>query len=124
MFTVIVEAGFSAMHQLRLAGGMVEPQHGHDWIVRAYFCREELSEEDMVVDFTHAQAALRAVLATLHHADLNAHAALAGLNPTAEVIARHVFEQLSKTSMAGLRRVEVTEAPGCVAAYEISETVN
>ena len=62
MYTISVEAGFSALHSLRLPEGAVEPTHGHDWAVRAYFSTAELDATDMVLDFEQASGALEATL--------------------------------------------------------------
>ena len=118
MYTVTVEGGFSAVHRVRLPDGTVEPPHSHDWVVRAHFGRPELDAAEMVIDFHEAQARLQAVLTHLHHTDLTSHAALAGSNPTAEVVARHVFERIREAGLPAIHRVEVTEAPGCVASFE------
>ena len=118
MFTVMVSAAFSATHRVPLPGGDLEPLHGHDWIVRAYFSREALDERGMVVDFCAAESALKTIVAELHHQDLNDHPALAGAVPTAEVVAKCLFDRLGRAGFPELGRVEVTEAPGCVAAYD------
>ncbi len=117
MYGVIVEAGFSAVHRLRLADGTLEPLHGHDWRVRAHFTRAMLDDHGMVLDFDTAAAALKSVIASLDHADLNEHEGLSELNPTAEVVAKHVFDRLVATQIPAPARVEVTEAPGCMAWY-------
>lgn len=118
MYTVTVEAGFSAVHRLRLQDGTLEPQHGHDWCVRIQFVRGDLDGTGMVIDFDKARSAVQSVVAKLHHGDLNNHEGLAGRNPTAEVVARYIFERLTELRLATIRRVEVTEAPGCLASYE------
>ncbi|MBI4719175.1 MAG: 6-carboxytetrahydropterin synthase [Planctomycetes bacterium] len=118
MFTVTVEAGFCALHRLRLADGAWEPGHGHDWHVRATFSRPGLDDRGMVVDFHDVQQRLREIVGALHHGNLNEHHAFAELSPTAEVVARFVYEQLRAAGLECVRRVEVTEAPGCVAGYE------
>ena len=118
MYTITVEASFSAVHRLRYPDGVVEPLHGHDWVVHALFARPDLDDNGMVVDFHQAQQALQSVVQPLHHTDLNENEAIGGRNPTAEVIARHVYLRLHALGMTTARRVEVTEAPGCVAAYE------
>ncbi len=123
MYIVTVEAGFSAVHRLRHADGMVEPLHGHDWVVRVHFTRPDLDDNGMVVDFHQAERALQEVVQHLHHTDLNGNEAIRGRNPTAEVIARHIYERLRALGMATARRVEVTEAPGCVAAYQQLDSV-
>ncbi len=118
MYRVIVEAGFFAVHRVRLRDGVLEPRHGHDWTVRAHFVRAELDHLGMVIDFDRARSSLQAVVAQLHSTDLNRHEALAGLNPTAEVLARYVFDRMVERGLSTLRCVEVTEAKGCVGIYE------
>ena len=118
MFTITVETTFSATHQLKLHSGALEPRHGHDWIVRAYFTRADLDDHGMVLDFEEARETLNRVVGELHHTDLADHPGFAGLNPTAEVVAKHVFDRIRGAAHTVLRRVEVVEAPNCVACYE------
>lgn len=122
MFTVTVEAGFSALHQLRLSGSALEPLHGHDWRVRAHFGRLDLDDRGMVLDFHEARAALQSVVSRLHHCNLNEHEGISGRNPTAEVVARYIWDRLHRTGLGSVARVDVTEAPGCTATYEAPET--
>ncbi len=117
MYSVIVEAGFCAIHRVRLPDGSFEPPHGHDWRVRAEFRSEKLDEGDMVVDFVAVRAALDEILARMHHTDLNALAPFQERLPTAEVVAEYVHRQLRQVGFGLVHRVEVTEAPGCVAVY-------
>ena len=118
MYSVAVEETFSAGHRVRQPDGSVEPHHRHDWRVRVVFARAELDDTGMVVDFAQAQSCLRSVLAHLDRHDLNELACLESRNPTAEVVAKYVFERVQMSRIAPLARVEVTEAPGCVAAFE------
>jgi len=92
MYRICVEDGFRATHHVRLANGKVEQPHLHQWRVRVFLNRPDLDDLDMVADFEEVHAALRTVLLPLEHADLNAFAGLAGKNPTAEVVARFVFD--------------------------------
>lgn len=117
MYGVTIEAGFSAVHRVRLADGTIEPLHGHDWRVRACFAKAALDDHGMVVDFDRAASALRSLVTEFDHTDLNECAAFAGLNPTAEAVARHVFDRLAATELPAPTRVEVSEAPGCTAWY-------
>jgi len=118
MYTVTVESRFSATHHIRLHDGTVEPPHGHDWLVRVTFAKPSLDSLGMVVDFADAKRALKSVLSRLHYRDLNQLPDLAGKNPTTEVVAEWVFHQIAAQGLDSLARVEVTEAPGCVATYE------
>ena len=119
MYTISVEGGFRATHHVRLPGGSIEAPHPHNWKVRVYVSRPRLDEIGMGADFEAVRGMLVAVLHPLEHTNLNTYAPLAGSNPTAEVVARFVFDRLVERGVADLRRVEVTEAPGCVASYEI-----
>lgn len=117
MYTVIIESTFCAIHRVRMPDGTLEPPHGHDFRVHVHLAGEELDEYDMVVDFHAAQLAMREILAPLQLADLNELPAFAGKYPTAERLARHVYDELVAAGFAGVTQVEVTEAPGCVAIY-------
>lgn len=123
MYTVIVESTFSAMHQLRLGDGVVEPLHGHDWRVRAHLGRAKLDGAGMVVDFEHARGKLEAVLEPLRYTNLSDHDSFRDANATAEVLARYVSDQLVAAGLDCVRRVEITESPGCVAIYENGENL-
>jgi len=118
MFSIIVEERFNALHRVTLPNGSLEPLHGHDWLVRVHFCRPELDARGMVMDFHEAREGLQKVLSSLHLTCLNESAFLQGRTPTAEVVAEQLFRALSARGLHAVRRVEVVEAPGCVAAYE------
>ncbi len=122
MYEIRVQARFSAAHQVRLHDGRLEPLHGHDWEVEAVFRGPQLDRIGVLVDFVAAEGALGAVAASLHQTCLNEVALLAGLNPTAENVARRVFEELAGRlgPEAPLFGVYVREAPSCTAAYVIS----
>ncbi len=118
MYSVTVEVGFSAVHSVKLRDGTQESPHSHEWLVRAFFVRADVDETGMVVDFHDARSALQSVTAKLHHTDLNAHAGLGGRNPTAEVVARYIFERVAELGLSTIQRIETTEEPGCVACYQ------
>ena len=119
MCEVSVEADSGAAHRLRLADGSLEPPHGHDWHVTATFAGDGLDGVGLLVDFVAAEARLRAVVGRLHHTDLNECPAMRGLNPSAEHVARVIFELMAEdaTLRPHLHRVAVTEAPGCMATF-------
>lgn len=121
MYTVSVEDSFSALHRVRYPDGTREPSHGHDWVVRVYFRRPMLDDHGMVIDFVQAQTMLKSIVSLLHYANLNEIEIFVGLNPTAEVVAKYVFDRVYEQYPDTLLRVEVTEAPGCVASYERKE---
>ena len=115
MYECRVEAGFSAVHQVRMYDGALEPVNGHDWRVEAVFRGAALDRIGVLIDFVAAERALKEIVAQLHHTHLNQVAALGGVNPTAEHVARFIFDQLrAKLGVeAPLTGVYVHEAPGC-----------
>ena len=118
MYTVSVETTFFAIHGLQLRDGTMEPRHGHEWRACAHFARADLDEDGMVIDFAEARAALDSATEELRQTDLNVHPGLRGRNPTAENLARHIFERLRDLGQPSVTRVQITEALGCVATYE------
>lgn len=122
MYEVRVESTFCAAHRLRMHDGVVEPLHGHDWKVEAIFRGDALDGADVLVDFVVVEQALQRVVAPLHHTVLNDLKSFAGMNPSAELVARHICERLQTELGAEvpLAAVFVREAPGCVAGYLVS----
>lgn len=118
MYTAIVEGSFEATHAVRMPDGAFEVPHSHNWGVRAEFESARLDQHDMVVDFCAVQTALQDVLNPLRGKNLNELSVFAPRTPTAEVVAQVIFDQLRATGFPTLRRILVTEAPGCHAAYE------
>ncbi len=119
MFTVVVEITFSATHRVTLPNGTLEPPHDHAWLVRAHFSRPDLNRFGMVIDFETAQTRLRSVVADLEHRDLNEVSGLSVPTPTAEVLAKYLYDRLRALDQTTVRRVEVVETPGCLAVYEL-----
>jgi 6-pyruvoyltetrahydropterin/6-carboxytetrahydropterin synthase len=119
MYECRVNASFSAAHQVRMYDGVLEPIHGHDWKVEAVFRGPGLDSIGVLVDFVAAGRALQETVLSLHHTRLNDAPLLRGLNPTAENVARVIFEQLEARlgPDVPLVAVDVHEAPGCVAAF-------
>ena len=118
MYECRIQAGFSASHQVRMYDDQLEPLHGHDWKVEAVYRGPELDRIGVLIDFVAVQRELAAIVDRLHHTHLNDNPFLGGDNPTAEHVARRIFDALTAaipgTPLAG---VYVTEAPGCIAGY-------
>ena len=121
MYSVRVEADFAAAHSLTHYHGKCERLHGHNYRVRAFARGETLGEGGMLLDFGILKGALRAVCAELDHTNLNDFPVFAQ-DPSAERIAKHVFDRLAETLPAEaaslLWAVEVFETPTSLARYE------
>jgi 6-pyruvoyltetrahydropterin/6-carboxytetrahydropterin synthase len=120
IFEVEVERHFSAAHRLREYGTRCENIHGHNWNVAALVRGSGLNSLGVVMDFRDLKKALDEVLDELDHRDLNTVPPFDRINPSAENIAKFVYEKLSeKLKPAGMSvaRVKVSESMGCRAVY-------
>jgi 6-pyruvoyltetrahydropterin/6-carboxytetrahydropterin synthase len=119
MYTIRVSASFSAAHHLRDYGGKCENPHGHNWRVTACLGGEELDSTGMLFDFGDLKTLLREAIAELDHRDLNTHPYFANVNPTAENIARWIYERLAGALPPQVWLIEVTaeETDGSIATY-------
>jgi 6-pyruvoyltetrahydropterin/6-carboxytetrahydropterin synthase len=123
VFRLVVQAEFCAAHALTVRGER-EPLHGHNWRVEAVVEGPDLDQDGLLCDFHAVASALGEVIAPLNNADLNEAPPLAGLNPTAEAVARTICQGLAVALEnvlapgARVARVSVTEAPGCRAEYQ------
>jgi 6-pyruvoyltetrahydropterin/6-carboxytetrahydropterin synthase len=108
MFEVSVEHTFAAGHALRNYRGKCENVHGHNYRVQVIVRGEELDKTGMLADFVELKRLLRAISEPLDHIFLNDIEPFRELNPSAENIARYIWEKMTE----GLRvdnPVEVAE---------------
>ncbi|MFO0858568.1 MAG: 6-carboxytetrahydropterin synthase [Phycisphaerales bacterium] len=127
MFTIRVEHSIAAAHAIIIAG-VREPLHGHNWHFQVTIERPNLDAEGLVCDFHVVHHHLVDVLAPFHNNNFNnvppfRDSDADALNPTAELIAKFVCDELTHRLANVLPKackvasVSVTEAPGCVATY-------
>jgi len=96
MFHVFIKSHFSAGHHLRDYPGNCERPHGHNWKVEVTVKTSKLDSLGMGIDFRQVKEAVRKVLDTLDHYDLNEHAGFQSINPSSENIAVYIFSNLQK----------------------------
>ena len=120
MWEISSETVVAAAHQLRLAPGEGERLHGHNWRIKATVRANALVSRGFVLDFNELGPMLRALVEPYEHVFLNDIPPFDDVNPTAENIARVVFENLSAKvddARVHVLRVEVWENDHCAAAY-------
>ena len=123
MYTLRVEGAFEAAHRVVGYPGKCDRLHGHNWVVEAVFRGTELDDLGMMIDFKTAKAALMAVLDEFDHRYINEIPPFdAAANPTAENLARIIFERLSAreeviSSPAELTALTVWESPKSSVTY-------
>ncbi len=96
MFEVRVEDDFAAAHFLRDYHGKCENLHGHNYKVYVHVSGTQLDEGGMLLDFSILKKALKKVLASIDHTNLNDISFFKD-NPSAERIAVYIYDSLIKT---------------------------
>lgn len=121
MFELVVNGAFEAAHRLDGYNGKCSRLHGHSWTVEISVEGETLDEIGMVADFKTLKAALMKVLDAMDHQYLNELPQFDGTNPTAENLAKYIYEQLEfdEVFQSGceLKYVKVWESPKSAVIY-------
>lgn len=120
-FSVCKDFRFAAAHQIPGHRGGCENLHGHSYRVRVWVRASALDALGMVVDFADLKAAMEEVVGPFDHAFLNEVPPFDERNPTAEMLAQHVFAELRRRlddERKRVTRVEVWESESAGAIYE------
>lgn len=113
MYELTVRDHFDAAHSLRGYPGECRKLHGHTWDVEVTVTGETLDEVGIVYDFKRLKDDLCAVLGDYDHVFLDEVPPFDEINPTAENLARVVYERLAETvdPAVSVREVAVWESP-------------
>ncbi|MFC1624264.1 6-carboxytetrahydropterin synthase QueD [Candidatus Omnitrophota bacterium] len=120
MYEILIRSDFSGAHNLKGYRGKCEGLHGHNWKIEARFKKDSLDKIGMAVDFKVLKSKLKTVLSKLDHVYLNKLSAFKRKNPSAENIAKYIFEGLKcSVRQKGLfvKSVSVWESEGSCATY-------
>ncbi len=108
MYEISVDCSFSAAHALRHYRGKCEQVHGHNYKVRVTVAGEKLDDTGLLIDFADLRSAITGVARRLDHQFLNELPPFDRVNPSAENLARHFFDEVAKQVGNGLRLSQVT----------------
>jgi 6-pyruvoyltetrahydropterin/6-carboxytetrahydropterin synthase len=133
MYTIFKDFSFAAAHAIRGHTGGCQNLHGHNYRVRVHLCARQLDELGMVLDFADLKAIVQEVVGPFDHRVINEVPPFDERNTTAELLARYVFDEVSRrlpggppagpeggeaTPRIAVARVEVWENETACAAYE------
>ncbi len=96
MFEVTIEETFSAGHALRNYRGKCENVHGHNYRCQVTVEGAELDNIGLLVDFVELKRVVHSVLDRMDHQWLNEFPPFDVLNPSAENMARFIYEQVDQ----------------------------
>lgn len=122
MYEISVDEEFAAAHNLRGYKGKCEDLHGHNYKVRVTVAGPELDSVGLLCDFVLLKKAIRDVIRVLDHKYLNELSPFDQLNPSAENIARYLYDETSKQvprqpNGAAIACVTVWETDSSFAVY-------
>ena len=120
MFEVAIRSRFAAAHCLENYGGKCEALHGHNWVVEVGVQGETLDNVGLLMDFKVLKKHVHATLDEVDHTMLNEHPAFKEINPSSEIIARWIFDEISRKIDDPKLRVsfvKVWESEDSVATY-------
>jgi 6-pyruvoyltetrahydropterin/6-carboxytetrahydropterin synthase len=122
MYEISVDETFAAAHNLRNYHGKCEDLHGHNYKVRVVLTGQELDATGLLYDFVHLKRVIQEVIKSLDHKYLNELPPFDTLNPSAENIARHIYDrtatQLPQAANAAvISSVTVWETDTSAATY-------
>ncbi|MGH9682095.1 MAG: 6-carboxytetrahydropterin synthase QueD [Candidatus Acidiferrales bacterium] len=96
MYEIYVDESFAAAHNLRGYKGKCEDLHGHNYKVRVTLAGPEVDSTGLLYDFVHLKKVIQGVIRSLDHKYLNELPAFNAINPSAENIARHIYDETAK----------------------------
>lgn len=125
MFEIGVVAEFEAAHRLVGDFGPATRRHGHTYRVEVVARGEGLAPDGTLANLAALQDAVRETTAALHYRDLDELPWFNDRNTTAEVVSRHIFDDVLQRAGPSLRErgvtmlaVRVWESPRAWAGYE------
>lgn len=121
--TVIVE--FEAAHRIVDYPGKCNRLHGHNWSVEVTVKGKNLNELGMLIDFKELKKEVNKTIDKLDHFYLNELDSFVEDNPTAENIAKYIYEQLEISPLfvndIKVKMIKVWESPKSAVTYSKDE---
>ena len=119
MFEITIKTDFAAAHRLNNYQGACENLHGHNFIVEVSVLCDKLDESYIAIDFKDLKRMVKSITDKLDHTFLNEHNYFKNSNPTSEMIAKYIYENLKEALGGNCKphRVSVYETENSKATY-------
>jgi len=95
VYEIYVAAQFEAAHRLVGDFGPATRPHGHTYRIEVILRGRDLRDDGTLYDIGQLRPAVEELAASLHYRDLNDVPDLAGVNTTAEAVARYCWDCLA-----------------------------
>lgn len=119
MYRLKIFDNFASAHFLKGYEGKCEKLHGHNWKVEAEVQGNKLDKTGMLIDFKVLRKILGDIVNEMDHCLLNDLDIFKNDNPSAESIARHIYNRLRSMLPDGISvaSISVWESEGSMACY-------
>ena len=120
MYEVTIIKSFSSAHLLAQIGGKCEELHGHNFKVEVTVSAPDLKEMGLLIDFRVVKKWLSEILDQMDHKHLNELPFFSGINPSAENIAKYIYDEMElkvKTSGVNVARIKIWESENAAVTY-------
>ena len=120
MFVLKIVTDFASAHSLRDYPGDCSRLHGHNWQVEVMVSSQVLDESGIAIDFREIKKQTKAVVNRLDHQYLNEIKPFDVLNPTAENIAKYLFDEIGiliNDKNVKVKEVLIWETPRSAVTY-------
>ncbi len=104
-----IKSEFCAAHALRNYKGKCERLHGHNYVVETVIGGHELTPDtEYLMDFKELKALVKDILSSLEHQHLNNIQPFDKINPSAENLARFIWQCVHARLPQHIHMVKVT----------------
>lgn len=119
MYTIAITTHFAASHQLNGYEGICRALHGHTWKIQVSVQTEKIDSVGISFDFKELKDMTNAIIGRLDHKHVNDVPPFDTINPTAENLARYIYNELRGGLPAdvGMKEVTVWESDGYALTY-------
>ena len=120
MFVLKIVTDFASAHSLRDYPGDCSRLHGHNWQVEVMVSSQVLDESGIAIDFREIKKQTKVVVKRLDHQYLNEIKPFDVLNPTAENIAKYLFDEIGiliNDKNVKVKEVLIWETPRSAVTY-------
>jgi 6-pyruvoyltetrahydropterin/6-carboxytetrahydropterin synthase len=108
MYHLSIESRFSAAHAINGYKGECKQLHGHDWKIQIEVAADRLNEIGMAIDFHQLQDITQDILKQFDHQYINELPQFKDLNPTAENLAKYIYEQVEMKLPDGVQMDQIS----------------
>jgi len=120
MFVLKIVTDFASAHSLRDYPGDCARLHGHNWQVEVMVYSQVLNESGIAIDFREIKNQTNVVVKRLDHQYLNEIKPFDVLNPTAENIAKYLFDEIGiliNNQEVKVKELTIWETPRSAVTY-------